>query len=74
MVTAVRPEVISPESRTMTEKAAPNAAAWEMPRVNGEPSGLRRMACMTAPATASPPPATMAARDWGRRMPRTKDS
>eukprot|EP00828_Plagiopyla_frontata_P019492 TRINITY_DN2492_c0_g1_i1.p1 TRINITY_DN2492_c0_g1~~TRINITY_DN2492_c0_g1_i1.p1 ORF type:complete len:986 (-),score=367.62 TRINITY_DN2492_c0_g1_i1:246-3203(-) len=61
-------EDIMPPPRIMTEKAAPNAAAWEMPRVKGEPSGLRRMDCMAAPATDSPAPAMMAARAWGSRI------
>ncbi len=59
MVTApTEVEVMAPPPRIITENAAPNAAAWEMPNVNGEPSGLRRMDCMAAPATARPPPAT----------------
>ena len=61
-------ELMVPPPRIITEKAAPKAAAWEMPKVKGEPSGLRRMDCITAPATASPAPATMEARAWGRRM------
>lgn len=52
-VTATAPsEVIRPEPRSITAKAAPKAAACEMPRVKGEPRGLRRMDCMAAPARA----------------------
>ncbi|OQC69448.1 MAG: hypothetical protein BWX50_00978 [Euryarchaeota archaeon ADurb.Bin009] len=52
----------------MTETAAPNAPALDMPSVNGDPSGLRRIDCMATPATESPTPATIAASAWGRRM------
>ena len=61
-------EVITPPPSTITASAAPRAAAWLMPRVKGEPSGLRRMDCMAAPAAARPAPATTLARAWGRRM------
>jgi hypothetical protein len=59
---------MTPDPRIMTEKAAPKAAAWDMPRVNGDPRGLRRIDCMAAPATDSPAPATIAASAWGMRM------
>ncbi len=45
-----------------------NAAAWEMPRVKGDPNGLRRVDCITAPLTERPAPATTAARTWGSRI------
>ena len=63
-----------PDPRIMTAKAAPKAAAWEIPRVNGEPKGLRSTDCMTAPERDSPAPATIAASTWGRRMFQTMSS
>ena len=69
IVTASAAELcIVPDPRTMIEKAAPKAAALEIPNVNGEPNGLRSTACMATPASDSPPPASMAARVWGRRI------
>jgi hypothetical protein len=56
---------IVPEPKIITEKAAPNAAACAIPSVKGEPRGLRRTDCITAPETASPAPATIAVSTWG---------
>ncbi len=56
------PLVKVPAPSTMIAKAAPNAAACEMPRVDGEPSGFLKMFCITAPATERPTPAMIAAR------------
>jgi hypothetical protein len=56
---------ISPESAVGTKMmaiAAPNVAAEAMPRVNGLARGLRSTPCITAPAIASPNPATTAKR------------
>jgi hypothetical protein len=41
-------------------KDAPNAEALDIPSVKGEASGLRRIHCITAPATARPAPANKA--------------
>ena len=49
-------------------KAAPKAAPWETPVVKGEARGLRRMSCITAPATPSPAPARIAPTIRGNRM------
>ena len=57
-----------PVPRIMTENAAPKAAAWEIPRVNGEPSGFLRTDCIPAPAIARPIPATIAASACGSRI------
>ena len=59
---------ILPVPSTITETAAPKAPAFEIPRVNGDPRGLRRMDCMTTPATDRPTPATMAVSAWGSRI------
>jgi hypothetical protein len=56
---------ITPVPRIMTEKAAPNAAAWAMPRVKGDAKGFLKTDCMTAPELARPAPATTAVRVWG---------
>ena len=61
----MRELAIVPEPRIMTEKAAPNAAAWEIPSVKGEPKGFRKTDCITAPETARPAPATIAVSTWG---------
>jgi hypothetical protein len=39
-----------------------------MPNVKGEPRGFRRIACITAPETAKPAPATTAESAWGSRI------
>ena len=57
-----------PAPKKTMARLAPNAAAFETPRVAGEARGLRREVCMTAPATARPAPATMPAMTRGRRM------
>ena len=61
-------ECICPVPRRMTETAAPKAPAFDMPSVNGDPSGFLRIDCMATPATESPIPATIAASACGRRM------
>jgi hypothetical protein len=59
---------MTPDPRIMTEKAAPNAAAWEMPRVKGETKGFLNTDCITAPEHERPAPATIAVKVWGRRI------
>ncbi len=49
-----------PAPNTITDSAAPKAAAFEMPRVKGDPRGFRKIDCITAPATERPAPATTA--------------
>ena len=49
-----------PAPRKMMAKDAPKAAALDIPKVKGEASGLRRIHCITTPATASPAPANKA--------------
>ena len=49
-----------PAPRKIMAKEAPKAAALDIPKVNGEASGLRRIHCITTPATASPAPANKA--------------
>src|SRR6056297_2310222 len=56
---------------SITQRAAPKAAAWDMPRVKGEPRGFLRIDCIITPATARPAPAAMAARAWGIRICQT---
>ena len=63
MVTGLFPALIMiPDSRIITEKAAPKAAALDTPRVNGEPRRFRSMDCMEVPATERPMPAVTAVR------------
>ena len=50
------------------DRFAPNTAALETPRVEGEAMGLFRVVCMISPETDSPAPAMMAARTRGIRM------
>jgi len=59
---------ITPLPRIITEKAAPKAAAWAMPRVNGDARGFLKTDCITAPALARPAPATTAVRVCGSLM------
>jgi len=59
---------ITPEPRMIIEKAAPNAAAWAIPKVNGEARGFLKIDCMARPAQPRPAPATIAVRAWGRRI------
>ena len=59
---------MTPVPRNMTEKAAPNAAAWEMPKVKGEAKGFLNTDCITAPEHERPAPATMAVKVWGSRI------
>ena len=63
-----------PDPSAITEKAAPKAAAWDIPSVKGEPRGLPSTDCMITPATESPAPARMAARTWGSLMLKTTTS
>jgi len=56
---------ITPVPRIMTEKAAPNAAAWAIPRVKGDARGFLKTDCMTVPEAARPEPATTAVSVWG---------
>ena len=49
------------------ELAPPNAAAAEMPRVNGSASGLLRMVCISAPAKDKAIPISTAITAIGRR-------
>jgi hypothetical protein len=52
--------MLLPAPRKMMAKEAPKAAALDMPKVKGEARGLRRMPCITTPATAKPAPANKA--------------
>jgi hypothetical protein len=52
--------MLLPAPRKIMAKEAPKAAALEIPKVKGEASGLRRMHCITTPATARPAPANSA--------------
>lgn len=54
-----------PQYDAMRENDAPNAAAFDMPRVYGEASGLRRTLCITAPDIARVAPITTAASTRG---------
>ena len=56
---------IAPPPRTIP-RAAPNAAALEIPRVYGEPSGFLRTHCITVPAIPSPKPARIPQAILGR--------
>jgi len=66
-IVVARPFAALPPSETIA-RAAPKAAPWETPRVNGEASGLRITFCITAPAIPREAPATTAATARGRRM------
>ena len=57
-----------PPAKAMMERFAPNTAALETPRVEGDAMGLFRSVCMTSPAAESPAPAMTAARMRGTRM------
>jgi hypothetical protein len=52
--------MLLPAPRKMMAKEAPNAEALDMPNVKGEARGLRRIHCITTPATARPAPAAKA--------------
>ena len=60
--------MLLPAPRKMMAKEAPKAAALDIPKVNGEARGLRRMHCITTPATARPAPASKAPMILTRRM------
>lgn len=49
-----------PAPRKIIAKEAPKADALEMPKVKGDARGLRRIHCITTPATAKPAPAAKA--------------
>ena len=53
-------DMLLPAPRKMIAKEAPKAEALDIPNVNGEARGLRRIHCMTTPATANPAPANNA--------------
>lgn len=52
--------MLLPAPRKIMAKDAPNAEALDIPNVKGEASGLRRIHCITTPATARPAPANKA--------------
>ncbi len=52
--------MLLPAPRKIMAKEAPKAAALDIPKVNGEANGLRRIHCITTPATARPAPASKA--------------
>ena len=52
----------------MSTKFAPNTAALETPKVEGEAIGFFKVDCMISPDTESPIPAKRAARRRGRRI------
>lgn len=54
------------EPSTIT-KTAPTLAPEETPRMYGSASGLRTVTCISAPASASPAPASAARSVLGRR-------
>ena len=60
--------MLLPAPRKIMAKEAPKAAALDIPKVKGEASGLRRIHCITTPATASPAPANKAPKILTRRM------
>ena len=60
--------MLLPAPRKMMAKEAPKAAALDIPKVNGEARGLRRIHCITTPATARPAPANKAPKILTMRM------
>ena len=60
--------MLLPAPRKIMAKDAPKAAALDIPKVNGEASGLRRIHCITTPATARPAPANKAPIILTKRM------
>lgn len=60
--------MLLPAPKKIMAKEAPKAAALDIPKVNGEASGLRRIHCITTPATARPAPASKAPIILTRRM------
>ncbi len=67
-------DAITPVPMMITDNAAPNAAAWEMPKVKGDAKGFFNTDCITAPETASPAPPKIAMTVWGRRIFQTMRS
>lgn len=65
---SLAPLCVVPAPKTIMAKAAPNAAAFEIPRVKGEPKGFRKMLCITVPDTLSAVPARIADKTRGKRM------
>lgn len=57
-----------PAPKTIIAKDVPNAAPWEIPRVDAEASGLRKMLCIAQPTVARPIPATIAVTILGIRI------
>jgi hypothetical protein len=60
--------MLLPAPRKIMAKEAPKAAALDIPKVNGEARGLRRIHCITTPATAKPAPASKAPIILTKRM------
>ena len=60
--------MLLPAPRKIMAKDAPKAAAPDIPKVKGEANGLRRIHCITTPATANPAPASKAPTILTRRM------
>ena len=61
----------TPASMKMMARDAPNAAALDRPRVNGDASGFLRMLCITAPAIPRAAPAAIAVNTYFRRRSHT---
>ena len=60
-----------PPENEIIERFAPNTAAFETPRVDGDAIGLLRLVCIISPDTESPAPAIIAASMRGMRILRT---
>ncbi len=59
---------VLPAPKMMTAKAAPRAAAFDIPSVKGEPKGFLKMLCITVPETLRAVPAKTADKTRGNRM------
>ena len=57
-----------PPAKAMMERLAPNTAALDTPRVEGDAMALFKVVCIIRPETARPAPAIMAASTRGMRM------
>ena len=61
----------APAPKNTMAKAAPKAAPWLMPRVNGEANGFLKSVWQASPESPSTQPVMMAARMRGSRMSST---
>ena len=57
-----------PPAKAIIDKFAPNTAALDTPKVEGDAIGLLSIVCIIRPATARPAPATIAASTRGIRI------